>query len=38
MNSIDVLRLLPSVDQMLRKPEVKDMMERHARATVTEAL
>lgn len=38
MNSIDVLRLLPSVDQMLRKPEVQDMMERHARATVTEAL
>jgi L-seryl-tRNA(Ser) seleniumtransferase len=38
MNSIDVLRLLPSVDQMLRKPEVKDMMERYARATVTEAL
>ncbi|HQA47914.1 MAG TPA: L-seryl-tRNA(Sec) selenium transferase, partial [Bacillota bacterium] len=38
MNSIDVLRLLPSVDQMLRKPEVKDMMERYARATVTQAL
>ncbi len=38
MNSIDVLRLLPSVDQMLRKPEVQDMMERHARATVTEVL
>ncbi len=38
MNSIDVLRLLPSVDQMLRKPEVQDMMERHARATVTEVI
>lgn len=38
MNSIDVLRLLPSVDQILRKPEVQDMMERYARATVTEAL
>lgn len=38
MNSIDVLRLLPSVDQMLRKPEVKDMMESYTRATVTEAL
>ena len=38
MNSIDALRLLPSVDQMLRKQEVQDMMESHARAPVTEAL
>ena len=38
MNSKDLLRLLPSVDQMLRKPEVENMMERYARATVTEAL
>lgn len=38
MNNRDVLRLLPSVDQVLRKPEVAGLIESYARPVVTEAL
>jgi L-seryl-tRNA(Ser) seleniumtransferase len=38
MDHMDILRLLPSVDQMLRKPEVEELIESYARAPVTEAL
>ncbi|MDD2573315.1 MAG: L-seryl-tRNA(Sec) selenium transferase [Firmicutes bacterium] len=38
MNNKKLLRLLPSVDQMLRKPEVAGLIEQYARVTVTESL
>lgn len=38
MHNKDALKLLPSVDQILRKPEVEKMIENYTRANVTEAL
>ncbi len=38
MDTREMLKLLPAVDQMLRRPEVGGMIEKYARETVTGAL
>ncbi len=38
MSHRDLLKLLPSVDQMLRKPEVRDMIKTYTRPVVTKAI